>query len=72
MNRWFMFLRASNGIVIYFLKYLVMTFTRTQYIDDSRITIQFGISKYYIALQLRKGGSIVKAKSDKTNSVFIA
>ena len=73
MNKWLMFLRATNGLVFYFLKYFVMTFSRTQNWNDSRITIKFGFLKYYIALQLRKGDDIVEKTDSKTKStVFTA
>ena len=50
-----------------------MTLTRVKSIEDSRITIQFGISKYFIAIQLRKGDSIVKETKPETKSpIFTA
>ena len=73
MNRWFMYIKADNGHIIYFLKYFIITLTRVNRINDSRLTIQFGFSKYYIALQLRKGDSIVKKSQSETKSpIFTA
>jgi len=69
MNRLFMYIKADNGHIIYFL----ITLTRVNQMNDSRLTIQFGFSKYYIALQLRKGDSIVKKSQSETKSpIFTA